>query len=76
MHGDKCKYIDVRDIINLQVHLLFLAARLLEDKARQKVPVNVAFFSNSLVCLKQDDFRITQTDERKDTKDYIEVCLV
>ena len=34
------------------------------------------FFSNSLPCLKQDDFKITQKDERKGTKDYIKVNLV
>ena len=30
------KYIDVRNIINLQVYLLFLAAGVLEDKVREK----------------------------------------
>ena len=34
------------------------------------------FFSNLLLCLKQDDFKITQADERKGSKDYIEVSLV
>ena len=33
-------------------------------------------FSNPLLCLKQDDFKITQRDERKDTKSYIKVSLV
>ena len=59
------KYIVVRNTTNLQVHLLFLAAGLLEDK--------FTLFCNPLLCLKQDDFKITQTDERKDTKDYIKV---
>ena len=37
LYGDKCKNIDVRDIINVQVHLLFfLAAGLFEDKARER----------------------------------------
>ena len=36
MYVDKCKYIDVKTIINLQVHLLFLAAGVLEDKAGEK----------------------------------------
>ena len=31
------------------------------------------FFSNSLLCLRQDDFKITQTDKRKGSKDYIKV---
>ena len=35
LYGDKCKYIDFRNIINLQVRLLFLGARLLKDKARK-----------------------------------------
>ena len=37
---------------------------------------NFTFFSNPLLCLKQDDFKITQRDRRKDTKDYIKVSLV
>ena len=36
----------------------------------------LTFFSDPLLCLKQDDFRITETDERKDAEDYIEVSLV
>ena len=42
--GGKCKYIDVGNIINVQVHLLFLADGLLEDKAFRKGPVNVYIF--------------------------------
>ena len=34
------------------------------------------FFTNPLLCLKQDDFKITLKDERKGTKDYIKVSLV
>ena len=68
--GDKCKYIDVRNIINLQVHPLFLAAGLLEDKTREnrRAQSMFTFFSNPLLCLQQDDFKITQRDEREDTK--------
>ena len=33
-------------------------------------------FSNPLIFLKQDDFKTTQTDERKDSKDCIEISLV
>ena len=29
------------------------------------------FFSNPLVCVKQDDFKITQTDEGKGSKDLL-----
>ena len=42
-------YIDVRDVINFQVHLLFLAAGLLEDKAHEKGPVNVYIFQQLIV---------------------------
>ena len=77
MFGDKCKYIVVRNIINFQVHLLFLAAGLLEDKACLKGLVNVYNFQQPIALseTKQDDFKITQTDERKGTKDYIKVSL-
>ena len=76
MYGDKCKNIDVKDIINVQVRLLLLAAGLFEDKAREKGLLNIStFFSNLLLCLKQDDFQITHTDERKGTKDYMKVSL-
>ena len=34
------------------------------------------FFSNPLLRLKQDDFKVTQTDERKGSKDDIKVGLV
>ena len=77
LYGDKCKNINVRDIINVQVHLLFLAAGLFEDKAREKGLLNIStFFSNPLLCLKQDDFQITHIDERKGTKDYMKISLV
>ena len=57
-----CKYIDFRNIINFQIHLLFLAAGLLQDKVREKGRVNVY---NPMVCLRKDDFKINQRDERK-----------
>ena len=75
-YDDKCKYIDVRNMTNFQIHLLFLAAGLLEDKAREKGLVYFTFFRNPLLCLKQDDFKITQRDKRKCTEDYIKVSLV
>ena len=34
--GDKCKYIDFRNIRNFEINLLFLATRLLKDKAFRK----------------------------------------
>ena len=39
--GDKCKYIDFRNITNFEIHLLFLVAGLLEDKAFRKGLVDV-----------------------------------
>ena len=75
MYGDKYKYIDVRNIVNLQVYLLFLAAGVLEDKVREKELVNVFIFQQPMLYLKQDDFKITQRDEIKNTKDYIKVSL-
>ena len=48
LYGDKCEYVDVRNIINLQVHLLVLAAGLLEDKAREKGLVNVYIFQQPI----------------------------
>ena len=42
LYGDKCKYIDFR-IINFQIHVLFLAAGLLKDKAREKGLKSVHF---------------------------------
>ena len=76
MCDDKCKYIDFRNITNFQIHLLFLAAGLLQDKVRKKTWSMFTFFSNPLLCLKHDDFKITQIDERKGTKDYITTSLV
>ena len=76
LYGDKCKYIDFRDITNLQVRLLFLVAGLLEDKARDRAQSMFTFFSNPLLCLKQEDFKITQTNERKESEDCIKVCLI
>ena len=58
LYSDKLKYIDSRNITNFKVHLLFLAAGLLEDKAREKGLVSGYIFSNLLLCLKQEDFSI------------------
>ena len=74
--GDKCKYIDFRHITNFEIHLLFLVAGLLEDKAFRKGLVNVYFFTNPLLCLKQDDFKITLRGKRKGSKDCIKLSLV
>ena len=48
LYDDKCKYIDFRNIINFQSHLLFLAAGLLEDKAREKGLFNVYIFQQPI----------------------------
>ena len=57
MMDDKCKYIDFRNTINFQIHLLFLAAGLLEDKAREKGPVNVYIFQQPIVLSKTGRFQ-------------------
>ena len=71
--GDNYKYINFRNITNFEIHVLFLAAGLLEDKAFRKGLVNVCIFQNPLLCLKQDYFKITLRDERKGSKDYMKV---
>ena len=76
MYGDKCKYIDVRNIINLKVSLLFLAAGVLEDKVRENELVNVYIFQQPIALSKTERFKITHRDERKDNKYYIKVSLV
>ena len=73
--GNKCKYIEFRNITNFEIQL-FLVAGLLEDKALRKGLVDVYIFTNPLLCLKQDDFKITLRDERKGSKNYIKVSLV
>ena len=47
--GDKCKYIDFRNIRNFGIHLLFLFAGLLEDKVFRKDLVNVNIITNPLL---------------------------
>ena len=42
--GDECKYTDFRNITNFEIHLLFVAAGLLEDKAFRTDLVNVYIF--------------------------------
>ena len=44
--------INVRNTINLQVHLLLLAAGVLEDKAREKGLVNVCIFQHLIALSK------------------------
>ena len=56
LYGDKCKYVDVRNIIKLQVHLLFLTAGVLEDKAREKSLVNVNIFQQPIALSKTGRF--------------------
>ena len=76
MCDDKCKYIDFTNIINFQIYLLFLDAGFLQDKAREKGPINVYIFQQPIALSKTGRFQNTQTDERKGTKDYITVILV
>ena len=51
------KYIDVVNIINLQVYLLFLAAGALEDKVREKELVNVNIFQQPIALSKTGRFQ-------------------
>ena len=55
--GDKCKYIDFRNITNFQVHLLVLAAGLLEDKAFRTGLVDVCIFQEPIALFKTGRFQ-------------------
>ena len=57
LYDDKCKYIDFRNIINFQIHLLFLAAGLLQDKVREKGLVNVYIFQQPIALSKTGRFQ-------------------
>ena len=48
---------DFRNIINLQIHFLFLAAGLLQDKAREKGLVNVYIFQQRIALSKTGLFQ-------------------
>ena len=50
-------YTDVRNIINLQVYLLFLAAGVLENKVREKELVNVYIFQQLIALFKTGRFQ-------------------
>ena len=67
-------YIDVRNITNFEIHLLFLVAGLLEDKAFRKGLVDVYIFHQPIALSKTD--KITLRDERKGNTNYIKVSLV
>ena len=54
---NKCKYIDYRNIIKFQVYLLFLAAGLLEGKAREKGQVTVYIFQQPIALSKTGRFQ-------------------
>ena len=55
--GNKCKYIDFINKTNFEIHLLLLAARLLEDKAFRKGLVNVYIFYHPLALSKTERFQ-------------------
>ena len=57
LYGDKCKYTDVRNMIYLQVQLSFLAAGVLEDKAREKGLANVYIFQQPIALSKTGRFQ-------------------
>ena len=50
-------YIDFKDVINFQVHLIFLAAGLLKDKVREKSLVNVYIFQQPISQSKTGRFQ-------------------
>ena len=51
------KYIDFRDTINFEIHLLFLLAGLLEDKAFRKGLVNVYIFHQPIALSNTERFQ-------------------
>ena len=55
--GDKCKYIDFRNITNFEIHLLFLVAGLLKDKAFRKSLVDVYIFHQPIALSKTGRFQ-------------------
>ena len=55
--GDKCTYIDFRNITNFEIHLLFLLAGLLEEKAFRKGPVDVYIFHQPIALSKTERFQ-------------------
>ena len=54
--GDKCKYVDFRNITNFKIPLLFLLAGLLEDKAFRKGLVDVYIFHQPIALSKTGRF--------------------
>ena len=51
------KYIDFRNVVNFQIHLLFLATGLLQDKDREKDLVNVYIFQQPIALSKTEQFQ-------------------
>ena len=51
------KYIDFRNITNFEIHLLFLVAGLLEEKAFRKGLVDVDIFHQPIVLSKTGRFQ-------------------
>ena len=56
-YGDKCKYIDFINITNFEIHLLFLLAGLLKDKAFRKGLVDVYIFHQPIALSKTGRFQ-------------------
>ena len=55
--GDKCEYIDFRNITNFEIHLLYLVAWLLEDKAFRQDLVDVYIFHQPIAPSKTGRFQ-------------------
>ena len=68
--------VDLRNITNFRVHLLFWLLGSLKTRRLEKAYSMFTLFTNPLLCLKQDDFKITLKDERNGSKDYMKVSLV
>ena len=52
LYGDKCRYINFRNMINSQVNLLFLVAGLLEDRTCEKGLLNVYIYQQPIALSK------------------------
>ena len=55
--GNQCKYIDIINITNFEIHLLFLLAGLLKDKAFKKGLVHVYIFHQLIALSKTGRFQ-------------------
>ena len=71
--GDKCGYINFRNMTNFEIHLLYLVAGLLEGKAFRKGLVDVYIFHQPIALSKTRRFQNNFERWKKGNKDYIKV---